>query len=43
MITAAVLHRRSWRRANPHADVPQLRGNVLAPAGVRMRVLACRD
>ena len=43
MITAAVLRRRTWRCTNRNAGVPRLRGQVLAPAGVRMRVLSCRD
>jgi cytochrome P450 len=43
MITAAVLRRRTWRCVTPNADIPRLRGQVLAPAGVRMRVLSCRD
>jgi cytochrome P450 len=43
MITAAVLRRRIWHRVNPKSGVPQLRGQVLAPTGVRMRVLSCVD
>lgn len=43
MITAAVLRRRVWRCANRSGPAPRLRGQVLAPAGVRMRVLSCLD
>ncbi|HEV2778250.1 MAG TPA: cytochrome P450 [Actinophytocola sp.] len=43
MITAAVLRRRIWRCVSPNTDVPRLRGQVLAPAGARMRVLSCLD
>jgi cytochrome P450 len=44
MISAAVLRRREWHLANPRAGVPQLRGNVMAPASrLRMRVLSCHD
>lgn len=43
MITAALLRRRELGRVRPAAGVARMRGNVLAPAGLRMRVLACRD
>jgi cytochrome P450 family 110 len=43
MITAALLRRRVWRCVNPNAAVARLRGQVLAPAGVRIQVLACLD
>jgi cytochrome P450 family 110 len=43
MITAALLRRRTWRCINPNANVARLRGQVLAPAGARMRVLSCLD
>lgn len=44
MITAALLRRREWRCVRPRAGVARMRGNVLAPAaGLRMRVLSCRD
>jgi cytochrome P450 family 110 len=43
MITAALLRRREWRAVRPRAGVTRMRGNILAPAGLRMRVLSCRD
>jgi len=43
MIVAALLRRRHWRLVRPRARVARLRGQVLAPAGTRIRVLACPD